>query len=126
MDCTFCNIANKTIPSNILYEDNDIMAIMDAYPTANGHVLIIPKKHYDDYLALDSSMLSIMFKKAQELGPMIMQKLGAKSITLLINYGDDQVVKHLHLHLIPNFSSNVKNLNTEKEEVTKIYNILNK
>ena len=110
MDCIFCKIAKKEIPSNILYEDNDLMVIMDLGPVNNGHVLVIPKEHYTDYMELDNEMAGKMLKVAQDLGPKIMQKLDKSSLTLLINYGEDQKVKHLHLHLIPNFSSrnNVK------------------
>ncbi len=121
MDCIFCKIAKKEIPSNILYEDSDVMVIMDLHPVNNGHVLVIPKKHYTDYLELDDDMALKMLKVAKELGPKIMQKLDKSALTLLINYGTDQEVKHLHLHLIPNFS---KRNNTKLKPVSETYEIL--
>ena len=45
-DCLFCKIIKKEIPSFILYEDDDLIVILDAYPDADGHTLIIPRKHY--------------------------------------------------------------------------------
>ena len=50
-----------------------------------------------------------------------MNKIGAKSLTLLINYGDDQQVKHFHLHLIPDFS---KSKNNNLKDIEEIYNII--
>ena len=45
MDCIFCKIANKEIPSNIVFEDDDVIAFNDLNPEAPVHVLVIPKKH---------------------------------------------------------------------------------
>ena len=47
-DCLFCKIVRKEIPSKILYEDDDILIMLDAYPNTDGHTLVIPKKHYED------------------------------------------------------------------------------
>ena len=103
MDCIFCKIANKEIPSNILYEDEKTMVIMDVNPTVDGHVLVIPKKHYTDFTELDEATLTHIFQVAKKMTPLLMEKLNAHSVTLLINYGEDQKVKHFHLHLLPNF-----------------------
>ena len=81
------------------------MVIMDANPSVDGHVLIIPKKHYTDYQELDSNITTHIFEVAKKIGPKIMQKLNAESLTLLINYGEDQKVKHFHMHLLPNFGT---------------------
>ena len=102
MDCIFCKIANKEINSNIVYEDDLVIVIMDASPAVDGHLLIIPKKHYTDYTELDEEICSHLFLVAQRLRPTLME---AKSMTLLMNYGDDQKVKHVHLHLLPDFGS---------------------
>jgi len=101
MDCIFCKIGNKELPSKVLYEDELVMVIMDINPLVDGHVLIIPKKHYTDYLELDQRIITHIFQVAQDMGPKIMDKIGAKSVTLLANYGDDQQVKHFHLHILP-------------------------
>ncbi|MEA1929800.1 MAG: HIT domain-containing protein [Patescibacteria group bacterium] len=45
-DCIFCKIANKEIPANIVYEDDNFLAFLDAHPQSPGHVQVIPKKHY--------------------------------------------------------------------------------
>ncbi len=121
MDCIFCKIVQGDVPSKKIYEDENLLAILDVNPCVNGHVLIIPKKHYTDYLELDSNISFKIFELAKKLGLEIMQKLKADSLTLLVNYGEEQKVKHFHLHLLPNYGKNeVANI----KPVEEIYNIL--
>ena len=47
-DCIFCKLANGEIPTNALYEDDIVKVIFDANPAAKGHVLILPKEHFDN------------------------------------------------------------------------------
>ncbi len=117
-DCLFCKIIKKEVPSFILYEDEDLIVILDAYPDADGHTLIIPKKHYNDILELDNATLIKLFDKAREYTTKLMDKLGKDAITFVINYGEAQVIKHFHLHLIPNYIKKEHKLS--KEEVYKI------
>ena len=117
-DCLFCKIIKKEVPSFILYEDDDLIVILDAYPDADGHTLIIPKKHYNDILELDNATLIKLFDKAREYTTKLMDKLGKDAITFVINYGEAQVIKHFHLHLIPNYIKKEHKLS--KEEVYKL------
>ena len=52
-DCIFCKLANGEIPTNALYEDDIVKVIFDASPAAKGHVLILPKEHFDNIYELD-------------------------------------------------------------------------
>ena len=52
-DCIFCKIVNKEIPSQIVYEDEDILAFNDINPVAPVHILVIPKKHVKSLLELE-------------------------------------------------------------------------
>ena len=61
-DCLFCKIISKEIPSKILYEDDDIMVLLDAYPDSDGHTLVIPKKHYEDIFSIDNDLLIKMLE----------------------------------------------------------------
>ena len=117
-DCLFCKIANKEAESFILFEDDDLMVILDAYPDADGHTLIIPKKHYKDIYEVPDELLVKMFSKAKEMTHKLMDKLGKDALTYVIN--DAQVIKHCHLHLIPNYIKKEHNLS--KEEVYKLLN----
>ncbi len=120
MDCLFCKIINKTIESKILYEDELIIIILDAYPDADGHTLIIPKKHYNNFLDLPDDLLLHINKYAKIYGKLLMEKLNKTSLTILNNYGDAQFIKHYHLHLLPNYKEKTT-LNSDE-----VYSILTK
>lgn len=103
MDCLFCKIAEKEIPSNLIYEDTGSLVFSDINPIAPVHLLIIPKKHIPsvDYLGesdkeLVGSLLLVAKKIAKEKG---LNKTGYR---LIFNVGPDagQTVEHLHLHLL--------------------------
>ena len=95
-------IANKEIPSNIVYEDDKIICFHDLEPQAPVHVLIIPKKHIaslDDVTAEDAELLGYIMTKVKEIAGTLGLENGYR---LVINCGEDgmQTVKHLHFHLL--------------------------
>ncbi len=114
-DCLFCKIANKEIEAKILYEDEDLMVILDAYPDTDGHTLVIPKKHYEDIYSIDPEVFLKIFTTGKEKAQTLMNKLDKSSLTFLINYGDAQAIKHFHLHLLPDFMH--KEHKYSKEEI---------
>ena len=120
MECIFCKIFQGEIPSKVLYEDEFLKVIMDINPTVDGHALIIPKKHYTDYVELDPNIITHMWEVAQKIGPSIMKKIQASSLSLLVNFGDDQQVKHFHMHLLPNFGTMEEKATKKVEEVFSI------
>lgn len=105
MSCLFCKIAKKEINSMQLYEDDFIIAFMDINPQCEGHTLIIPKEHYEDYTEAPSEIMNHMIKKAEILGNALTKKLKTKGYRLIINYGDEQEIKHFHLHILPNLKN---------------------
>ena len=118
-DCLFCKIVNKEVDAKILYEDNDVMIILDAYPDTDGHTLVIPKKHYEDIYSIDDDVLLKIIGIGKDTTKMLMTKLDKSALTFLVNYGDAQVIKHFHLHLLPNYMNKEHKYNNEE-----MYNIL--
>ena len=114
-DCLFCKIANKEVDAKILYEDEDLMVILDAYPDTDGHTLVIPKKHYEDIYSIDPEVFLKIFTTGKEKAQTLMNKLNKNSLTFLVNYGDAQAIKHFHLHLLPDFMH--KEHKYSKEEI---------
>ena len=117
MDCIFCEIAKKSINSNIIYEDDLVMAIMDINPICDGHTLIIPKDHYVTLFDVPKNILMHMYEVAAILTPILMKVTGENGASFSINYGDKQEVKHLHMHIMPNFN---KKPSKNIEEVYKL------
>ena len=116
-NCIFCKIIKGEIPSKKLYEDDKVVIIMDINPVVDGHVLVIPKEHIVDYTEMPDDLLAHISKVAKEYGKELMRKLESKGLTLTVNYGDAQVVKHYHLHLIPAYKKH-----QDLIDVEEIYN----
>ena len=100
-DCIFCKIIKEEIPSNIIYEDELVLAFLDIHPETVGHTLLIPKKHFQDMDDIDEETYLHIFKVAKMIKKQLIEKLHCDGITLMQNNGKPQEVKHFHLHLIP-------------------------
>ena len=99
----FCKIIEGDIPSRKIYEDEIVSVIMDVNPRSNGHLLIIPKKHYKDLFDIDKDVLSHVIEIGKKMGALLIDRLGCDGITLEVNNGISQEVKHFHLHIIPKY-----------------------
>ena len=111
----FCKIIKGEIPSKKIYEDNEVIVIMDVNPRANGHLLVIPKEHYKDLLDIKQDTLNHILEVAKEMSKLLIEKLDCKGITLEQNNGINQEVKHFHLHIIPAYDKQ------EKIEIDEIF-----
>ena len=103
-DCIFCKIIAGEIPSKKVYEDDKVLVIMDIDPKADGHTLVIPKKHVTDFTEMSDEDVLMVNGIAKKVGLKIVDRLKARGITFAVNYGDSQAVKHYHLHLLPNYT----------------------
>ena len=121
MDCIFCKIIKGEIPSKKIYEDDKVLAILDVNPVVDGHTLIIPKEHIEDYTKLDNDMINYIYKIADKLTKDIMKKLNSKGMTFTVNYGDSQLVKHFHLHLLPDYQ-----IKEKEKDIDEVFKILTK
>lgn len=104
-ECIFCKIINGDIPTRKVYEDELVIVIMDTDPSQNGHMLVIPKKHYVDFTELDDEILMYINSITKKMTKLVYEKLNADGVRLVNNYGLYQVVKHYHLHIIPAYKS---------------------
>lgn len=111
-DCIFCKILNGEISTRKVFEDELVIVIMDVDPSSNGHMLVIPKKHYVDFTELDDEILLHINKIAKDMTKLIYERLNADGVRLVNNFGLYQVVKHYHLHVIPAYK--------EKQELVDI------
>lgn len=103
MDCIFCKIINKEIPSNIVYEDDEILAFKDISPQAPVHIVVIPKKHISKITEINKEdeivigkIYTVINKVAREQG------IADDGFRVIINCGENggQEVKHIHFHLL--------------------------
>lgn len=102
-DCLFCKIISGDIPSFTVYEDDLFKVILDRFPAAPGHALILPKKHYKDIFELGEEEARELYPLAQKIAKVIKEAVGAEGINIVQNNGDaaGQSVHHFHLHIVP-------------------------
>ena len=102
-ECIFCKIIKGDIPSFTIYEDDLFKVILDRFPAAPGHALIIPKAHYKDMFELPQEVVEALYPLAQKIAIQIKKAVGAEGMNVVQNNGDvaGQSVYHFHLHLVP-------------------------
>lgn len=105
-DCIFCKIVAGVIPSDKIYEDEDVFAFMDIRPVARGHALVVPKKHSEDFLSTGDQVLEDMIPKVKKIAGAVMKAVNADGINVSTNHGAaaGQIIFHLHFHIIPRFN----------------------
>ena len=102
-DCLFCKIANRDIPSDIIYEDDHVVAFKDITPAAPVHTLIVPKKHIstiNDIEIEDQPLVGHMILTAKQLAAE--NDLSEPGYRLVMNCNGEggQTIFHIHLHLL--------------------------
>ena len=107
-DCIFCKIAAGEIPSRKIYEDSDLIAIMDLNPTSKGHSLIIPKEHCTNIYDIDEDIAAKVMKTAKKLATKMTVALNCDGFNLLQNNGETMF--HFHMHLIPRYKDADNNM----------------
>lgn len=104
--CIFCEILAGNAPASKVYEDEICSAFMDIRPVNPGHVLVIPKAHFEDLTDLPAEVGGHLFQVAQRIA-LILPKTNVKNdgIDLFLAHGEaaGQDVFHVHLHVIPRY-----------------------
>ena len=103
MDCIFCGIVSGSLPTELIYESDQIVAFRDITPQAPTHVLIVPREHIESVASLNEAhtgLLGEMFLAAQTLAGQ--EGIGDSGYRLVFNCGRaaGQSVDHLHLHVL--------------------------
>ena len=102
-DCIFCKIINGEIPSEKVYEDDEILAFRDINPVTPVHVLVIPKKHITSLVDLkeeDEVIIGRIYTVINKIAKQ--ENISENGFRVIANCGEDggQEVKHLHFHLL--------------------------
>lgn len=102
-DCIFCKIIRKEIDSVLFKESENFIVIEDAYPKVDGHLLVIPKKHFKTFLDIPSIMFNEFMDITKACCIEAMKVTGSEGFNLVMNNYEvaGQVVPHAHLHILP-------------------------
>lgn len=103
MECLFCQIAAKTIPAQIVLENDSVLVFKDIHPQAPTHLLIVPKKHVARIAELsdeDDGIVAAVHRAIRELAKTV--DPDKKGFRVVVNNGSaaGQAVAHLHYHFL--------------------------
>lgn len=104
-ECTFCKIVNGELPSEIVYETKDIISFLDINPINQGHTLIVPKQHIEDFHNLPADLLNELIQATSIVTKAILKSFNPDGYNIFCNNGHyaGQSVFHFHFHVTPRF-----------------------
>jgi len=107
MDCIFCKIIEGEIPAVKVLDEELVLAFMDINPSSRGHMLVVPKKHAENIFEISEGDLAAVIKAVKRCATAVKEALKAEGVTVLQLNGtaSDQIVPHLHIHIIPRWEN---------------------
>jgi histidine triad (HIT) family protein len=100
-DCVFCSIIKGETPADLVLDEPDLVAFLDARPVFKGHVLLVPREHVMTLPDLPAGLRDPFLEAAQRLARAVVDGLGAQGSFVATNNVVSQSVPHLHLHVVP-------------------------
>ena len=133
MDCIFCKIISKEIPTKILHETNNSICFLDAFPLTKGHVLVIPKNHCEKIQDMNKDENNDLFSLVHLMMSKVDSITGSTLVAIHNGKEAGQEIPHLHVHLVPRDSSDTggpihsmfdSTLKLTDSETEKYFNLL--
>jgi len=115
MECIFCKIANRDIPSEIVYEDKDVLGFENVKPEAPIHLLFIPKKHIewkDEFADKEIEFFGQLISVAKKIA---IERDIFQACKIIFNLGKTGHIPHIHLHLIGGWKKEIPMGNVSKD-----------
>jgi histidine triad (HIT) family protein len=100
-DCRFCAIAAGEEHGHVVFEDEISLAFLDQRPLFPGHLLLIPRGHYETLADLPRELVGPYFANVQLLSVAVPKAMGAQGTFVALNNVVSQSVPHLHVHVVP-------------------------
>lgn len=101
MDCVFCQIVRGEVDAAVVLDEPEVVAFLDRTPVFHGHVLVVPRVHYDTLPDVPGDLLAPLFEATQRIADAVVQALGAQGTFVAVNNVVSQSVPHLHVHVVP-------------------------
>lgn len=102
-ECIFCKIASGQIPAIKIFEDEVVVAFLDISPISDGHVLVMPRQHFEKVHNCPPELLGQIWTRLSRIAGAVVSAAGADGYNVLCNNGRaaGQIVDHLHFHIVP-------------------------
>ncbi len=101
MDCIFCKIISGEIKSKFLKETIHSVSLLDAFPLAAGHVLVIPKNHHQKIQDMTADENTDLFSLVHEMASKTDKITGSTLVAIHNGKDAGQEIPHVHVHLVP-------------------------
>jgi len=103
--CIFCDISSGKIESFKIYENEDVLAVLDINPISKGHAIVIPKKHVQFLFQIPDELSEKLLTVVKNLMPVLINITKAQGVNIIINQGltAGQYVEHFSINLIPRY-----------------------
>lgn len=125
--CIFCDIANRKIETNVVYESENIIAFLDIDPINEGHTLIITKQHYLDIDEIPNDLLFEITDLTKKLVLALKKVYNPNGYSIMQNGGQFNDIGHYHMHIFPRYqddgfgwTDSCKKYNSSEEVAAKI------
>ena len=99
--CIFCSIIAGSTPAEVVLDEEQVLAFLDARPVFPGHVLVVPREHHVTLPDLPAALLPVVFGAAQRVAAAVVDGLEADGSFVAMNNVVSQSVPHLHVHVVP-------------------------
>ncbi len=101
--CPFCDLIHGAGEVSMCYEDVDVVAFLDIQPVNPGHLLVVPREHYESLEDIPHALATHLFEVAMQLAPVVKRVGDAAGMNVVVNSGAaaGQDVFHFHVHVIP-------------------------
>ncbi len=104
MDCIFCKIIEKLVPSYTVFENDEAMAFLDIAPSAPGHTVVVLKRHADKVFDYTKKELGEVMQAVSLVAVGLEKTFSTNILSIGINHGEPSGVRHMHVHIIPRYS----------------------
>lgn len=116
-DCVFCRIIEGELPSNKVYEDENVIAFLDANPVSKGHTLVVPKKHVEDIHG--TADMEYIYPALAKVADAVDEAFDPEGMNIAQNNGEaaGQEVFHLHFHVTPVYDGTELEITYNRKEL---------
>lgn len=104
-DTIFAKIIRREISANIVYEDDNTMAFLDAHPSNPGHTLVVPKTYARNIFDISNESLCTLMSTVRKITPAITRAMNADGVHITMNNepAAKQIIFYAHVHIVPRF-----------------------
>ena len=99
--CTFCDIVTHEVATDLVLDESLVVAFLDRRPVFPGHVLVVPRRHFETLVDLPLALVEPLFATTRRVAAGVARAMEADGTLVLLNNRVSQSVPHLHVHVVP-------------------------